>query len=71
MKPVSFEGSTNSIDVEEWLSTIEIILEFMELNDEKKIICVAYALKVEARYWWEVIRNQKERLGDDMGRLCV
>ena len=71
MKPVSFEGSTNSIDVEEWLSTIEIILEFMELNDEEKIICASYAPKEEAHYWWEAIKNQKGHPTDDMGRLCL
>ena len=25
----------------------------MELNNEEKIICVAYVLKGEACYWWE------------------
>ena len=39
MKPPSFEGSTNPLDAEEWLSTMETILNFMELNDDEKIIC--------------------------------
>ena len=59
MKPPSFEGSTNPLDVEESLSTIETILDFMELNDEEKIICVAYVLKKEARYWWEVVKTRR------------
>ena len=71
MKPPSFEGSTKSINVEEWLPTIEIILEFMELNDEEKIIYVAYMLNEEARQWQEAIKNQKERPGDAIGKFFL
>ena len=51
MKPPLFEGSTNPLDAEEWLSTIETILDFMELKEDEKIICAAYVLRKEARYW--------------------
>ena len=50
MKPPSFEGSTNPLDAEEWLSTMETILDFMELKDDEKIVCAAYVLRKEARY---------------------
>ena len=33
MRPLEFEGSTNPLNVEEWLSSIEIIMDFMEGND--------------------------------------
>ena len=59
MKPPSFKGFTNSLDAEEWLSTIEIILNFMELNDEGKIICAAYVLGKEACYWWEAVKTRR------------
>ena len=39
MKPPSFEGSTNPLDAEEWMSTMETILDFMELKDDEKIVC--------------------------------
>ena len=39
MKLPLFEGSTNPLDAEEWLSTIETILDFIELKDDEKIIC--------------------------------
>ena len=45
MKPLLFEGSINPLDAEEWLSTMETILDFMELNDDEKIICAAYVLR--------------------------
>ena len=59
MKPSSFEGSTNPLDVEKCLSSMETILDFMELNDKEKIICVAYMLKKEVRYWWESFKTRK------------
>ena len=51
MKLLSFEGSTNLVDDKEWLSSMETILDFMELHVREKIICSAYMLKKEARYW--------------------
>ena len=50
MKPLSFEGSTNPLDTEEWISIMETILDFMELNNDEKIICAAYVLRKEVRY---------------------
>ena len=45
MKLPLFEGSINPLDAEEWLSTMETILDFMELKDDEKIICAAYVLR--------------------------
>ena len=59
MKPKEFEGSTNPLDAEEWLSFIQIIMEFMELNDQERIICASYMLKREARYWWETVKARR------------
>ena len=59
MKPPSFEGSTNPLDAEEWLSSMETILDFIELNDRERIICAAFMLKREARYWWESVKARR------------
>ena len=37
MKPKEFEGSSNPLDAEEWLSSIQLIMEFMELNDRERV----------------------------------
>ena len=47
MNPKEFEGSTNPLDAEEWLSSIQIIMEFMELNDQERVIYASYMLKRE------------------------
>ena len=56
MKPPSFEGSTDPLDAEERLSSMETILDFMELDDIERIICAMYMLKREARYSWESVK---------------
>ena len=59
MKPPLFEGSINPLDAEEWLSTMETMLDFMELKDDEKIICAAYVLRKEARYWWDAVKARR------------
>ncbi|KAL5565685.1 hypothetical protein UlMin_028849 [Ulmus minor] len=49
MKPPLFEGTTNPLEAEDWLSTMETILDFMELRDKEKITCAVYVLRKEAR----------------------
>ncbi|KAL5552615.1 hypothetical protein UlMin_040016 [Ulmus minor] len=59
MKPKAFEGSIDPLDAEEWLSSIQVIVEFMELNDQERIICASYMMKKEARYWWESVKARR------------
>ncbi|GMN24941.1 hypothetical protein TIFTF001_047694 [Ficus carica] len=33
MKPPEFEGSTNPLEAEEWLTSLQIVLNFMNLTD--------------------------------------
>ena len=59
MKAPVFEGSSNPFDVEEWLSSIEIIMDFMELDDWEIVICALFMFKLKARYWWESLRARR------------
>ncbi|KAL5553908.1 hypothetical protein UlMin_041309 [Ulmus minor] len=52
--PPTFEGSTNPLEAEEWLRSVEAILDFMRLNDQEKISCATFMFKKNARYWWDV-----------------
>ncbi|KAL5556109.1 hypothetical protein UlMin_038345, partial [Ulmus minor] len=60
MRPAEFEGSTNPLEAEEWLYSIQTILDFMELNDQEKVFCASYMLKREARYWWETVKSRRD-----------
>ncbi|KAL5577635.1 hypothetical protein UlMin_019334 [Ulmus minor] len=60
MRPAEFEGSTNPLDADEWLSSVQIIMNFMELNDQERVFCASYMLKKEARYWWESVEARRD-----------
>ncbi|KAL5557270.1 hypothetical protein UlMin_039506 [Ulmus minor] len=59
MKPPLFEGTTNPLEAEDWLSTMKTILDFMELRDEEKITCAMFVLRKEARYWWDAVKSRR------------
>ena len=55
MKPPEFEGSTDPLEAEEWLTSLQMILDFMNLTEQEKVLCASYVLKKDARYWWETV----------------
>ncbi|KAL5554966.1 hypothetical protein UlMin_037202 [Ulmus minor] len=59
MKPDEFEGSSDPLVAEEWLSSIQTILDFMHLNEREKVLCATYVLKKDARYWWETVKMRR------------
>ncbi|KAL5575497.1 hypothetical protein UlMin_017196 [Ulmus minor] len=60
MKPASFEGLTDPLEAEKWLSSIETILDFMELDDRERVLCASYMLKKDARYWWGAVKLRRD-----------
>ena len=62
MKPPEFEGSTNPLEAEEWLTSLQIVLNFMDLTDQKKVFCASYVMKKDAHYWWETVQMRRNVL---------
>ena len=60
MNPKEFEGSNNPLDAEEWLSSVQLIMEFMELNDPERVFCTSFMFKREARYWWDSVKARRD-----------
>ena len=60
MNPAEFEGFTNPVDKEEWLSATQTIMEFMELTDRERVFCVSFMLKKEAWYLWELVKAKRD-----------
>ncbi|KAL5549894.1 hypothetical protein UlMin_000070 [Ulmus minor] len=56
MKPTEFFGSTDPLEAEEWISSIETILDFMQLNDQERVACASFMLKKGARHWWTTVK---------------
>ncbi|XP_062086383.1 uncharacterized protein LOC133792491 [Humulus lupulus] len=47
--PPNFEGSTDPLEAEEWLRSIESILDHMRLGNEDRVSCASHLLKKDAR----------------------
>ena len=55
-----FEGIIDPAVVEEWVSMIEKIFEFVQIKDEEKVICAVYMLRKDARIWWEAVVKSRD-----------
>ncbi|KAL5779261.1 hypothetical protein ACOSQ2_009998 [Xanthoceras sorbifolium] len=62
LHPLSFEGSTNPLDAEEWLRELDKVFSFMNCTENQKVACAVFMLKGDAGHWWEMTNrlfNQK------------
>ncbi|KAL5553805.1 hypothetical protein UlMin_041206 [Ulmus minor] len=50
MKPAEFVGSTDPLEAEEWINSLETIFDFMRLNDQEK----------GARHWWSTVKLTRD-----------
>ena len=55
MRALELEGSSDPLVVDEWLSSLQVILDFMNLIDQEKLRCALYVMKKDACYWCETI----------------
>ncbi|GMN59342.1 hypothetical protein TIFTF001_028423 [Ficus carica] len=60
MKAPKFEGSTNPIEADNWLIDLQVILNFLGLNDQEKVLCAYFMLRKDARLWWETIQIRRD-----------
>ncbi|GMN72811.1 hypothetical protein TIFTF001_052077 [Ficus carica] len=59
MKAPEFEGTTDSIVADNWLIDIQVILDFMGLTEQEKVLCASFALKKDARHWWMTVQMRR------------
>ncbi|GMN33054.1 hypothetical protein TIFTF001_048241, partial [Ficus carica] len=60
MKAPEFEGPTNPIAADNWLIDIKVILDFMRLFEQEKVLCASFALKKDARHWWMTVQMRRD-----------
>ncbi|XP_062118529.1 uncharacterized protein LOC133832166 [Humulus lupulus] len=58
--PPSFEGKADPMVAEDWLKSLEAIFDHMELNDHQRVSCAAHLLKLDARVWWDVVKQTRD-----------
>ena len=60
MRAPEFEGSPDPLVADEWLSNLQVILNFMNLSVREKVRCASFVLKNDARYWWETVYMRRD-----------
>ncbi|KAL5549153.1 hypothetical protein UlMin_004384 [Ulmus minor] len=50
LKPTEFARSTDPLEAEEWLNSMETIFEFMRLTDQER----------DARHWWATVKMTRD-----------
>ncbi|XP_062114818.1 uncharacterized protein LOC133827725 [Humulus lupulus] len=58
--PPTFEGKADPMVAEDWLRSFEAIFDHLELNDHQRVSCAVYLLKMDARIWWDVMKQTRD-----------
>ncbi|XP_012838034.1 PREDICTED: uncharacterized protein LOC105958576 [Erythranthe guttata] len=53
MNPSEFHGGPDPVVAEEWIKSLEVIFDYMQMNDRERVHCALFLLRNEARNWWE------------------
>ncbi|GMN70111.1 hypothetical protein TIFTF001_039153 [Ficus carica] len=69
MKAPEFEGLMDPIEADNWLMDIQVILDFMGLTEQERVLCASFALKKDVRkeqkegkcYWPGQQRNYPQK----------
>ncbi|GMN29660.1 hypothetical protein TIFTF001_041342 [Ficus carica] len=59
MKVPEFEGLMDPIEADNWLMDIQVILDFMGLTEQERVLCASFALKKDARHWWITVQMRR------------
>lgn len=66
-----FHGNYNADVFEEWLNTIESLLEYHDVPDGGKVKLVSQHLKDHAYNWWKQLQVGRQRKGLKMKKKLV
>ena len=58
--PLMFKGTVDPIVAGEWISMIEKIFEFVQIEDKDKVQGTVYTLRKDARIWWDAVKKTRD-----------
>lgn len=58
--PPKFDGGTDPTQVEQWMSMITTILDFMKVQGPERVACATYMFRKDVRIWWEVVTQTRD-----------
>ncbi|GMN51974.1 hypothetical protein TIFTF001_021112 [Ficus carica] len=59
MKAPEFEGPADPIEADNWLTDIQVILDFMGLSEQEKVLWASFVLTKDARHWWMTVQMRR------------
>lgn len=54
--PKEFSGTTDPLVAEGWIRSLEVIFDFMTLEDADRVRCTTFMFRDDARLWWDGAR---------------
>ncbi|GMN26140.1 hypothetical protein TIFTF001_040807 [Ficus carica] len=60
MKAPEFEGPSDPIAANDRLIDIQVILDFMRLTEQEKVLCASFVLKKDVRHWWMTVQRRRD-----------
>ena len=57
LNPPTFEGGVDPIAANQWLRTMERMIEVAKVPEEEKVTCISFMLRGAAKYWWDSIKR--------------
>ena len=55
-----FEGTVDPAMAKEWISMIEKIFEFVQIEDEDKVKCGVYMMRKDTRLWCDAVKKTRD-----------
>ena len=59
MRAPEFEVSSDPLGADEWLSSLQVIMGFINMTDHEKVYCVSFLLNKDVSYWWETVTMRR------------
>ncbi|XP_012845392.1 PREDICTED: activity-regulated cytoskeleton-associated protein-like [Erythranthe guttata] len=57
MNPTEVDGGIDPAVAEEWIKSLEVIYDYMQMANRDRVHCAIFLLRNEARHWWEGIKE--------------
>ena len=59
MRAPKFEESSDPLGADEWFSSLQLIMDFINVTDQENVCCVSFVLNKDVRYWWKMVTMRR------------
>ncbi|XP_073275432.1 uncharacterized protein [Primulina huaijiensis] len=65
-KPPTLKGTENSVECESWLDDIEMLFDFLDYTNERRVKLIGHQLQEVAKNWWITTKRALEQRGTEI-----